>query len=197
MSIEVVVPEEYMEIILSDLNSRRGKIENMEHHAGSHVITGNVPLSEVVGYASRIRTSTLGRANLSMKFKRYEICPTKWFGNDEPYSGVASRKGPLPRGGQSGSVSSRPEVNRSISLVESKILRNGILSRYDSRPETSQAIYRKCDFSGTWHVAVRLGCAEQSEEEHRGRNHNPCIRHYGGSVHRWNCVRSMCDQVKP
>jgi elongation factor G len=104
MSIEVVVPEEYMGSIIGDLNSRRGRIEGIDHRAGSKVITASVPLSEMLGYAIRMRTSAQGRANFSMKFKRYEISPTKWFGGDEPYSGVASHKGPRPRGGQSGSI---------------------------------------------------------------------------------------------
>jgi elongation factor G len=104
MSIELVVPEEHTGIIIGDLNSRRGRIEGMEHRGGSVVITANAPLSEMLGYAIRIRTSTQGRANFSMKFKRYQICPTKWFGGDEPHSGVPSHEGPHPRGGQSGSI---------------------------------------------------------------------------------------------
>ena len=52
MSVEVVVPEEYMGTIIDDLNSRRGRIEGMEHRAGSQVIKANVPLSEMFGYAT-------------------------------------------------------------------------------------------------------------------------------------------------
>jgi elongation factor G len=104
MLVEVVAPEEFMEIINGDLNSRRGRIEGMEHRAESLVLKATVPLSETFGYASHLRASTRGRATFSMKFDRYEICPTRRFGDDEPLSGVAGRKGPHPRGGRSGSI---------------------------------------------------------------------------------------------
>ena len=68
MAVEVVVPEEYMGTIIGDLNSRRGRIEGMEHRAGSQVIKANVPLSEMFGYATHMRSSTQGRANYSMHF---------------------------------------------------------------------------------------------------------------------------------
>ncbi|HET9742056.1 MAG TPA: elongation factor G [Terriglobales bacterium] len=75
MSVEVVVPEEYMGTIIGDLNSRRGRIEGMEHRAGSQVIKANVPLSEMFGYATQMRSSTQGRATYSMHFNRYEEAP--------------------------------------------------------------------------------------------------------------------------
>jgi elongation factor G len=75
MSIEVVVPEEYMSAIIGDLNSRRGRIEGMEHRAGSQVIRGHVPLSEMFGYATQMRSNTQGRATYSMHFSRYEEAP--------------------------------------------------------------------------------------------------------------------------
>jgi elongation factor G len=75
MSVEVVVPEEYMGTIIGDLNSRRGRIEGMEHRAGSQVIKANVPLSEMFGYATHMRSSTQGRATYSMHFNRYEEAP--------------------------------------------------------------------------------------------------------------------------
>jgi elongation factor G len=75
MAVEVVVPEEYMGTIIGDLNSRRGRIEGMEHRAGSQVIKANVPLSEMFGYATHMRSSTQGRANYSMHFNRYEEAP--------------------------------------------------------------------------------------------------------------------------
>jgi len=75
MAVEVVVPEEYMGTIIGDLNSRRGRIEGMEHRAGSQVIKANVPLSEMFGYATHMRSSTQGRANYSMHFARYEEAP--------------------------------------------------------------------------------------------------------------------------
>src|SRR5207245_9119030 len=75
MSVEVVVPEEYMGDIIGDLNSRRGRIEGMEHRAGSQVIKSIVPLAEMFGYATHMRSSTQGRATYSMHFARYEEAP--------------------------------------------------------------------------------------------------------------------------
>ncbi|HWB20990.1 MAG TPA: elongation factor G, partial [Phycisphaerales bacterium] len=75
MSVEVVVPEEYMGAIIGDLNSRRGHIDGMEHRAGSQVIKSIVPLSEMFGYATQMRTLTQGRATFSMHFARYEEVP--------------------------------------------------------------------------------------------------------------------------
>ena len=75
MAVEVVVPEEYMGDIIGDLNSRRGRIEGMEHRAGSQVIKAIVPLAEMFGYATHMRSSTQGRATYSMHFARYEEAP--------------------------------------------------------------------------------------------------------------------------
>jgi elongation factor G len=75
MSVEVVVPEEYMGDIIGDLNSRRGRIEGMEHRASSQVIKAIVPLAEMFGYATHMRSSTQGRATYSMHFARYEEAP--------------------------------------------------------------------------------------------------------------------------
>src|SRR5881398_1979341 len=75
MAVEVTVPEEYMGVIIGDLNSRRGRIEGMEHRAGSQVIKSNVPLSEMFGYATQMRSNTQGRATYSMHFSRYEEAP--------------------------------------------------------------------------------------------------------------------------
>jgi elongation factor G len=75
MSIEVVVPEDFMSPIIGDLNSRRGRIEGMEHRAGSQVIKGFVPLSEMFGYATQMRSLTQGRATYSMHFARYDEAP--------------------------------------------------------------------------------------------------------------------------
>ncbi len=75
MSVEVVVPEEYMGDIIGDLNSRRGRVEGMEHRAGSQVIKAHVPLSEMFGYATDMRSRTQGRATYSMHFARYEETP--------------------------------------------------------------------------------------------------------------------------
>jgi elongation factor G len=75
MSVEVVVPEEYMGVIIGDLNSRRGRIEGMEHRAGSQVVKAIVPLANMFGYVNEMRSSTQGRATYSMHFARYEEAP--------------------------------------------------------------------------------------------------------------------------
>jgi len=75
MAVEVVTPEEYAGAIMGDLSSRRGRIEGMEHRAGSQVISAIVPLAEMFGYATQMRSSTQGRAEYSMHFARYEEAP--------------------------------------------------------------------------------------------------------------------------
>jgi elongation factor G len=75
MAVEVTVPEEHMGTIIGDINSRRGRIEGMEHHGGSQVIKAMVPLKEMFGYVNDIRSSTQGRASYSMQFARYEEAP--------------------------------------------------------------------------------------------------------------------------
>jgi len=75
MAVEVVVPEDFAGAIMGDLSSRRGRIEGMEHRAGSQVIKSIVPLAEMFGYATHMRSSTQGRATYSMHFARYEEAP--------------------------------------------------------------------------------------------------------------------------
>ncbi|MBZ5598395.1 MAG: elongation factor G [Acidobacteriia bacterium] len=75
MSVEVVTPEDYAGVIMGDLSSRRGRIEGMEHRAGSQVIKAIVPLAEMFGYATEMRSNTQGRAEYSMHFARYEEVP--------------------------------------------------------------------------------------------------------------------------
>jgi len=75
MAVEVTVPEEFMGTIIGDINSRRGRIEGMEHAAGSQVIKAIVPLKEMFGYVNDIRSSTQSRASYSMQFARYEEAP--------------------------------------------------------------------------------------------------------------------------
>jgi elongation factor G len=75
MSVEVVVPEDFMGVIIGDLNSRRGRIEGVEHRAGSQVIKSLVPLAEMFGYATHMRSSTQGRATFSMHFAHYDEAP--------------------------------------------------------------------------------------------------------------------------
>lgn len=73
--IEVTVPEEYMGDILGDINSRRGRIEGMEARSGAQVIRGYVPLAEMFGYATNLRSRTQGRGSYSMQFDHYEEVP--------------------------------------------------------------------------------------------------------------------------
>ncbi len=75
MAVEVVVPEEFMGTIIGDLNSRRGRIEGVEHRAGSQVIKSLVPLAEMFGYATNMRSNTQGRATFSMHFAHYDEAP--------------------------------------------------------------------------------------------------------------------------
>jgi elongation factor G len=75
MAVEVVVPDEFAGTIIGDLSSRRGRVAGMEHRAGSQVIKAMVPLSEMFGYATQMRSNTQGRATFSMHFSRYEEAP--------------------------------------------------------------------------------------------------------------------------
>jgi elongation factor G len=75
MDVEVVTPQEFMGEVIGDLNSRRGKITEMETRAGAQVIAARVPLATMFGYATRLRSITQGRANYSMQFALYEPVP--------------------------------------------------------------------------------------------------------------------------
>ncbi|MFN8006336.1 MAG: elongation factor G [Terriglobia bacterium] len=75
MKVEVVVPEDFMGPVVGDLNSRRGRIETTEPRAGSQVVTAYVPLSEMFGYSTDLRSKTQGRATYSMHFYHYEQAP--------------------------------------------------------------------------------------------------------------------------
>jgi len=75
MSVEVIVPEEYMGDVIGDLNSRRGKIELMEPRDKARVIKAFVPLAEMFGYATDLRSQTQGRATYTMQFEKYERVP--------------------------------------------------------------------------------------------------------------------------
>ena len=73
--IEVVIPEEYMGDVIGDINSRRGRIEGMEARAGAQVVKGFVPLSEMFGYATDLRSKTQGRGTYTMTFDHYAAIP--------------------------------------------------------------------------------------------------------------------------
>jgi elongation factor G len=75
MSVEVVVPDEYMGSVNGDLISRRGRLEGVERRGGTQIIRAMVPLSEMFGYATEIRSRTQGRGSFTMHFGRYEEAP--------------------------------------------------------------------------------------------------------------------------
>jgi elongation factor G len=75
MKVEVVTPEEYMGDVMGDLNGRRGQISHMSDRGTAKVIDALVPLSEMFGYATELRSMTQGRANYSMEFKEYAKVP--------------------------------------------------------------------------------------------------------------------------
>ena len=75
MRVEVIVPEEYFGDISGGLNSKRGRIEGMEDKHGMKVIRAKVPLSEMFGYTTELRSMTAGRGNSTMEFDSYAVVP--------------------------------------------------------------------------------------------------------------------------
>jgi len=75
MAIEVVVPEQFMGNVIGDLSARRGKILGMEKRAGMQVIAAHVPLAEMFGYSTSLRSATEGRAIYTMQFHHYAAVP--------------------------------------------------------------------------------------------------------------------------
>ena len=75
MKVEVVVPEEYLGDVMGDINSRRGQLEGMEAQDGAQVIKAHVPLSEMFGYATDLRSKSQGRGNYTMLFSHYDQVP--------------------------------------------------------------------------------------------------------------------------
>ena len=75
MKVEVDTPEEYMGDVIGDLSSRRGIVEGMEQRGTYHVVNAKVPLSEMFGYATDLRSATQGRATYTMQFDRYDEVP--------------------------------------------------------------------------------------------------------------------------
>ncbi len=75
MSNEVIVPEEYMGDVIGNLNSRRGRISGMEARGGAQVVSATVPLAEMFGYATQLRSMTQGRATFTMLFSHYDAVP--------------------------------------------------------------------------------------------------------------------------
>jgi elongation factor G len=75
-SVEVVTPEDFMGDVIGDLNRRRGRVHGMEARGNAQAVAASVPLSEMFGYATDLRSSTQGRANYTMQFEGYEEVPT-------------------------------------------------------------------------------------------------------------------------
>jgi elongation factor G len=75
MDVEVVVPNDYVGNVIGDITSRRGRLEKQEPRGNAVVVRASVPLSEMFGYATSLRSNTQGRANFVMQFKQYEKCP--------------------------------------------------------------------------------------------------------------------------
>ena len=75
MKVEVTMPEEYMGDVIGDINSRRGRVEGMDDLGGGKIVRGYVPLAEMFGYSTDLRSKTQGRGNYSMFFERYEQVP--------------------------------------------------------------------------------------------------------------------------
>jgi elongation factor G len=74
-AVEVVTPEEFMGDVIGDLNRRRGHVAGMEQRGNAQVITAYVPLAEMFGYATDLRSTTQGRATYTMQFERYDEVP--------------------------------------------------------------------------------------------------------------------------
>jgi len=100
MAVEVVIPEDYAGVIMGDVSSRRGRIEGMEHRAGSQVINAIAPLAEIIGYATHLRSITQRRAEYSTNFARYEPAPRRGESGADTAGVTANKpKGPTARSG--------------------------------------------------------------------------------------------------
>jgi len=75
MKVEVTMPEEYMGDVIGSLNSKRGQIEGMDDIGGGKIVRAFVPLAEMFGYSTELRSATQGRGNYSMFFERYQAAP--------------------------------------------------------------------------------------------------------------------------
>jgi elongation factor G len=75
MAVEVVTPQDFLGDVIGDLSKRRGRVEGQEPQGNALVVKASVPLSEMFGYATDLRSNTQGRANYSMQFDRYEEVP--------------------------------------------------------------------------------------------------------------------------
>ena len=96
-SVEVVTPDEYMGDVMGDLSSRRGKVAGMEQRGSSQVVRAHVPLSEMFGYATDLRSRTQGRATYTMQFDSYQQMPSVHPGRDRQ-AGTRRVDAPLSSG---------------------------------------------------------------------------------------------------
>jgi elongation factor G len=110
MALEVVIPEEYLGMVIGDLHARRGRIQGTEQRSGLQVIKAQVPLSEMLGYETNMRLRTAGRLEYSMHLHRYEEAPRPGGGRGEEGAGVTANKPRLPRTG-SGSAAARLDTD--------------------------------------------------------------------------------------
>jgi elongation factor G len=83
MKVEVVTPQEYLGDVIGDLNSRRGQVQGMDSRGNAQVISAMVPLANMFGYVSTLRSMTQGRAQYSMRFSHYEQAPPPYDGDDD------------------------------------------------------------------------------------------------------------------
>jgi elongation factor G len=77
MRVEVTVPEEYLGAVINDLNSRRGKVRTIDAHPKFQSVLAGVPMAEMFGYATALRSVTQGRGNYTMHFEDYKAVPRK------------------------------------------------------------------------------------------------------------------------
>lgn len=107
MAIEVTTREDFAGAVMGDLSLRRGRIEGMEHRAGSQIIRATVPMAAMIGYATHVRAITQGRVEYSMNFARYEPAPRGGESGADGAGVTANRLGgPKPK---SGSAAATPE----------------------------------------------------------------------------------------
>ena len=102
MRVEVVVPKEHMGDVMGNLSSRRGQIQSQEDRGGTQIIEARVPLSEMFGYATDLRSRTQGRATYSMHFDRYEQVRGGPDIDDGCHSLIGMPRTPRPNGDDSG-----------------------------------------------------------------------------------------------
>ena len=77
MSLEIVMPEEYIGSVMGDVTSRRGNIQGTSRRRDAHILNCQIPLSEVFGYATDLRSMSQGRATFTMEFSKYSEAPKK------------------------------------------------------------------------------------------------------------------------